>query len=272
MEIDQGTWEKAFFAYALDAATGRLFRGLTHNLNGVAQVFSMQTELFQMLFGQMDELLGQLGDSPSPEAVAAVSGKLRAMLQRRAELLVHLQKEVKLMQEIMQRTAMTLEAAGSQKYALSAVVGGEIEFMNGDGFFKHKVEKAVELADNLPQFTGYFLEMHQILLALLENASQAMQIGLAPGQNTPLLRLSAVLADNNVVVSVSDNAAGVDAPNQEKIFEPFFTTRPGRLGLGLFLARRLAARFRGVLALQPASLGTTFILTVPLDGGAFGGQ
>ncbi len=38
----------------------------------------------------------------------------------------------------------------------------------------------------------------------------------------------------------ADRGPGVSQPDLERIFEPFFTERPGRHGLGLFLARELA--------------------------------
>ena len=45
-------WENAFFKQSYDAAVGRLFRGLIHNLNGALQAVSMQSELMAMMLGQ----------------------------------------------------------------------------------------------------------------------------------------------------------------------------------------------------------------------------
>jgi two-component system sensor histidine kinase PilS (NtrC family) len=42
-------------------------------------------------------------------------------------------------------------------------------------------------------------------------------------------------------LSVADNGPGVAAANQGQLFEPFFTTDSKGTGLGLYLARELAA-------------------------------
>ena len=74
--MDEKAWEEAFVAYGLDAAVGRRFRGLTHNLNGVAQAFSMQTELLGMFFSRAGEILQQLEQAPTLEETREMGQKL----------------------------------------------------------------------------------------------------------------------------------------------------------------------------------------------------
>ena len=64
---DNKKWEEAFIRFGFDAAVGRLFRGIIHNLNGVGQAFSMQAELLNMMFGQVDGMLAEISRATSLE-------------------------------------------------------------------------------------------------------------------------------------------------------------------------------------------------------------
>lgn len=270
-KLGQKQWEEAFASYGLDAATGRLFRGLSHNINGVAQAFSMQTELLQMLFTQAGDLLAQVEQASSLDEAREICRKLQTVLARRASLVVHLEKELTVIREIMQRCSGLVEAATSNvsgpPFSLRQVVETELEFMNGDGFFKHKVKKVVEFAADIPLLNGFQVEIHQILLALIENAAQAMQTTFVAGQTSPALRISATLCGDQILLAISDNGEGILPELQARIFEPFFTTRPERLGMGLWLARSLAERLGGTIGCESAPGQTTFTLTIPYAGG-----
>lgn len=269
-EISPNEWGEAFAAYSLDAATGRLFRGLAHNINGVAQVFSMQTELLQMFFAQAAELLGQGENAASLEDAREVCRKLKGLLERRASLAVHLDREVKVVQAIMQRCSGLVAAAGDAPggvpFTLSAVIETELEFMAGDGFFKHKVKKTLVLPPDLHPLRGFLVEIHQILFILLENAAQSLQVASAAGQASSLLTIGAVRGGQQLQLTISDNGEGIAPEQQPRIFEPFYTTRPGRLGVGLWLARRLAGRFGGEIGCESLGDRTTFTLVIPFHG------
>lgn len=271
-EIGPDDWEKAFTAYGLDAASGRLFRGLTHNLNGVAQAFSMQTELLQMLFVQGDALLTQIETAASLAEAQELARKLHGILARRAALVVHLEREVGVIREIMQRCSGLVPRSASDgaasPFSLRSAVETELEFLKGDGFFKHQVHLDVDFPANLPLLFDFQVEIHQILAALLENSSQAMQANYVAGQSRPCLRVTASLvSDNRLQLSISDNGDGVTTQSLTRIFEPFFTTRPGRLGMGLWLAGRLAERIGGQIRCQSALGQTVFTLVIPGPGG-----
>ena len=70
---------------------------------------------------------------------------------------------------------------------------------------------------------------------------------------------------DKAVVIVEDNGAGVAAEIAERLFEPFETTKPRGMGLGLPLAKEIAARHRGRLSWAPvAPHGARFELELPL--------
>jgi len=75
---------------------------------------------------------------------------------------------------------------------------------------------------------------------------------------------TSVQADQTCSVSVRDTGCGMDEEVRRRATEPFFTTRPGRLGLGLSVARGIAVAHGGRLTLHSRpGRGTTVAIVVP---------
>ena len=67
------------------------------------------------------------------------------------------------------------------------------------------------------------------------------------------------------VLSIADDGVGISPANISQIFEPFFTTgrKAERSGIGLSIVRSLIQAHGGTVRLQPATVGTRFILELP---------
>jgi signal transduction histidine kinase len=267
---DDKKWEEAFIRFGFDAAVGRLFMGIIHNLNGVGQAFSMQAELLTMMFAQADDLLAEIGRATSLEEAQEKSEKLQVMMGRRADLVKHLPRQVEILQATMQRAAVLTEVApdtpGSKPFKLDSVIMMEMEFLNSDGFFKHKIKKELALADDIPTLVGHRVEIHQILAALLENASQALAANIA-NEPAPEISIATSSDGENVEIRITDNGSGIAAVDLEHIFEPFFTSREDHLGLGLYLARLMAVNSGGSLTCESSNDRTCFTLRMVVKGG-----
>ena len=72
---------------------------------------------------------------------------------------------------------------------------------------------------------------------------------------------------SELVIEVQDDGPGVDPAIAARIFEPLVTGRAGGTGLGLALARRIAAAHGGRISLAPreetAAPGACFLVTLP---------
>ncbi len=88
------------------------------------------------------------------------------------------------------------------------------------------------------------IEVTQILLNLLTNASQAGPVGSE-------VRLTAFERDGHVFVHVRDEGPGVHGEQAERIFQPFQTTKRTGMGLGLSISREMARRHGGELRVVP---------------------
>lgn len=97
----------------------------------------------------------------------------------------------------------------------------------------------------------------QVLLNLMLNAVQAMTAGGA-------LTLEAEAARDAVTITVADTGPGIAPDVLPRVFDPYFTTKPGGLGLGLPIARRIVEAHGGALAVESApGRGSRFRVTLP---------
>jgi signal transduction histidine kinase len=89
----------------------------------------------------------------------------------------------------------------------------------------------LEIPSRLPHVTGDIGKLRQILLNLLQNASDATE-----GQAERKIRLVASLIESHVQIQITDNGCGIPQENLTKIFTPFFTTKPRGKGTGIGLS------------------------------------
>ncbi|WP_437675686.1 sensor histidine kinase [Sorangium sp. So ce131] len=101
-------------------------------------------------------------------------------------------------------------------------------------------------------------ELALAVRCLVENAAESMA-----GGGVVTLRGSVV--DARYRIEVGDTGAGVPEADREVITRPFYTTKPGRLGLGLNIAARVARRYFGTLSIERgAPCGTRACIELPL--------
>jgi signal transduction histidine kinase len=113
-------------------------------------------------------------------------------------------------------------------------------------------------AAGLPPVVADRDHLKQVLLNLMLNAVQAMTAGGA-------LSLEAEGARDAVTVTVADTGPGIAPEALPRIFDPYFTTKPGGLGLGLTIARRIVEAHGGTLAVESEpGRGSRFRVSLPL--------
>jgi signal transduction histidine kinase/ActR/RegA family two-component response regulator len=116
------------------------------------------------------------------------------------------------------------------------------------------------------------VRLQQVLLALVQNAVEAMQesgseITLrTERRRTPPKGASAATdaqADYTVIM-VQDDGPGLSADAKARLFEPYFTTKQAQRGLGLVTAYGIARQSGGTLDVQSApGRGTTITIWLP---------
>jgi PAS domain S-box-containing protein len=124
----------------------------------------------------------------------------------------------------------------------------------------------LSLAETPPRVLGDRIQLQQVLLNLILNASDAMS-GNPPARRH--LTLATTHGEGAVRMSVSDTGCGLP-PDAERVFEPFYSTKAQGLGLGLSICRSIVTAHKGRLwAEATANGGATLRLELPAaDKGA----
>jgi signal transduction histidine kinase len=120
----------------------------------------------------------------------------------------------------------------------------------------------VELADNLPHLTADRVQLQQVLLNLLLNASEAMST-VVDRQRQVIIR-TALDKNDWVRLSVRDTGVGFDPKSMDKLFEAFYTTKSRGMGIGLSVSRSIIDSHGGRLwAVLNQGPGATFSFSIP---------
>ncbi len=127
---------------------------------------------------------------------------------------------------------------------------------------RNRVIVQSELADDLPSIIGDRVQLQQVLLNLLRNASDAM-IGVDDRPRQLLIRTESEGRDH-VRVTVRDAGVGIARQGMDKLFDAFYTTKSGGMGIGLSVSRAIVERHRGRLWAEPNDgPGATFAFSIP---------
>jgi signal transduction histidine kinase len=127
---------------------------------------------------------------------------------------------------------------------------------------RNRVVIQSELADDLPTITGDRIQLQQVIVNLLRNASDAM-VGAHDRPRQLLIRTEREDGDR-VRVMVRDTGVGFDRQSLDKLFDPFYTTKRDGMGIGLSVSRSIVERHHGRFWAEPNDgPGATFSFSIP---------
>jgi signal transduction histidine kinase len=129
---------------------------------------------------------------------------------------------------------------------------------------RNHVSLQSELAHHLPAVTGDRVQLQQVILNLLRNASDAM---VDVHDRARHLLISTEQEDGDRVrLSVRDTGVGVDPRDMDKLLDAFYTTKSDGMGIGLSVSRSIVERHHGRLWAEPNDgPGVTFSISIPTD-------
>jgi signal transduction histidine kinase len=145
---------------------------------------------------------------------------------------------------------------------LGAIIQGaieEVELLAADA----KVKLVVQLAPELPAFSGDEGRLKQVVRNLLTNAIKFTPEG---GQVT----ISGGVRGNQIEVAVHDTGRGIPPEHLPRIFERFYQVARGQgarggQGLGLAIVKTIVERHQGSVSVESCpGEGSTFTVSIPL--------
>jgi signal transduction histidine kinase len=126
---------------------------------------------------------------------------------------------------------------------------------------KNKIVLQQHFSDALPPVMGDRVQIQQVILNLVRNASDAMG---AVSDRPRRLIVRTQMDGGDVHVCVEDSGMGFDAKTADRFFEPFFTTKQEGMGVGLALSRSIVEAHHGRLwATSNDGPGATFAFSIP---------
>ena len=232
--------QRALIESEKQSAVGRLAAGIAHEIGTPLNIISGRAE---MMLVRVDE-------------ESSMAGRLKticAQIDRIARLVRQLLDFSRADNE--ERQAVWLKAVLAETLPL-------VETRS----MKRRATIVNRVGDLKRPILASFHQLQQVVLNLILNAVDAEA-------NEIILEATAVEGEDTVLLSVTDDGAGIPSDKLETIFEPFYTTKPRGEGTGLGLAV-----VRGIVRDHGGSIhaerlpegGTAFHIRLPL--GAPGGR
>jgi signal transduction histidine kinase len=225
------------------AHLGELSAGVAHELrNGLATVGGYLTLLERDLAADDPDLAGERG----------LAGRNR---QLAAEYLAELRGETGRLQRVV-ADFLGFTHPGAARLVdvdLAALVRHAAADPALDGATRCVEEVDASAAAPAPVLAGDPQLLERALRNLLRNAVEAQQ---RSGTTTPV-EVATGWRDDGFEIAVRDRGPGVSPEMRRRLFQPFATDRPGGVGMGLALARRIVALHGGTLTLEPRAEGGT---------------
>ena len=127
---------------------------------------------------------------------------------------------------------------------------------------RNRVVLLTEFADDLTAVDGDRVQLQQVVLNLLLNATEAMSA--VEDRARQLLVRTARDDHDGVRLTVQDTGAGFESDDRERLFEAFYTTKNDGMGMGLSVSRSIIESHHGNLWATPnEGPGASFSFSLP---------
>jgi C4-dicarboxylate-specific signal transduction histidine kinase len=138
----------------------------------------------------------------------------------------------------------------------------EVIALSSSELQRGRVLLRTELTDDLPPVNGDRVQLQQVILNLLRNASDAMN-GVEDRPRQLVIRTERDEGER-VRLSVRDAGVGFDPQAADRVFQAFYTTKDDGMGIGLSVSRAIIESHHGRLwATHNDGPGATFSFSIP---------
>jgi len=130
-----------------------------------------------------------------------------------------------------------------------------------DATFKHHNIKVNINCEKEIFINSYQNEFSQVIFNILNNAKEEF---INKDIKEPKINADIIQSKKEIILSISDNALGIDGKILEKIFEPYFTTKEGGMGIGLYMSKVIIEQhMNGRLEVKNIPDGVLFNIYLP---------
>jgi signal transduction histidine kinase len=224
------------------AEFGAMAAGIAHNLNGPLTSILGSCELMAMTQGK----------TPDTERIRAQATVMKDII------------------ETLVRKCRQEQNPEPQEISVIELIETEWKFLHANLFFKHDVEKRLELDPVAPKIWVVYADLSQAIGNLLRNAIDALF-----DRDERRIIVRTRHNDRFLFIDIEDTGTGIKQEDMPKLFKPFYTTKPvvGKgmpgqptgTGLGLSMSRSILARYGAEILVESEwEKGSIFTIRFPL--------
>ena len=139
----------------------------------------------------------------------------------------------------------------------------ELVALSLSDFHANSVILQTEYTDDLPLVTGDRVQLQQVILNLLRNATDAMTD--VDDRPRHLMIKTEAEEEGRVRLTVRDSGTGFSQDGMDQLFNAFYTTKSHGMGMGLSVSRSIIESHNGHLwAVPNDGPGVTFSFSIPI--------
>jgi two-component system sensor kinase FixL len=247
-------------------------RDLTERQETAARLEAVQGELARLArFNELGEMASTLAHELN-QPLSAIANYVQGCIKLVARMP---EEQVAPLQGALQETAkQALRAGDIIRHLREFVTRGETDRRPED--IKNLIEEAgalalvgsrergirteFDFAPNSDTVMADRVQVQQVLTNLMRNAMEAMK----DSEKKELRIRTLPSEDQRVTVEVSDTGPGISEEIAGQLFQPFVTTKPGGMGIGLSISRRIIQSHGGDLVVSRNEAGgATFTFSLP---------
>lgn len=207
----------------------------------------------QPVIGYLDLLIDDADSFSIPPDALEILRKIRTYVESERHMVSQI-LELSLLESVHEQVWPDSETVNVRQVAGLVIRQGRYD---AEATITLEIPPGLTIASNGPY-------LHEILDEIIANAVNYS----SPPR---IISVAAEETEAGVRIAVTDNGVGIAPDKQEIIFDPFYISdadklarKYGRLGVGLTMARKRAARIGGTIAVSSIlGIGSTFTVTLP---------
>lgn len=138
----------------------------------------------------------------------------------------------------------------------------EVILLSSSELQRNRISIQADFGDDVTPVTGDRVQLQQVILNLLLNASDAMRE--VVGRPRQIVVKTDIDEDGHARLSVRDTGTGLPPEAVQRLFEPFYTTKADGMGIGLSVSRSIIERHSGrMTAASHDGPGATVSFSLP---------
>ena len=150
-----------------------------------------------------------------------------------------------------------------EKITIKNLIDGSIQII-GPTLATKNITIKIDIKTDIELYT-YTNEVKQVLLNIIKNAEDILvEKNIADAS----IWIDVDIEKESIILSIEDNAGGIDEEIMPKIFDPYFSTKKAKdgTGLGLYMSKTIIEEHcKGKLSVKNTKNGAKFIINFPLD-------